>query len=365
MWWKIVTFSIIFLFSTKYILAISAPTQISPSNGSSISSSTVTWQAPSYELYSGNAYRVQVDDDPNFSPSSGIYRNYYTDKTSYSPTLTDGTWYWRVKAKDSTATWSDWSNVWSFILSTTPTASPTPTPTLSLPSSSSFTISNVPSQIDSTETFNTSVNLSLYTKPNTIFYLKGAFAKSGSTNYFGLTKVGSDWIKNNSSYSKQYSLTTDSSGYWSGDLEVQPDIMDSGYEGSGDYIFKVGRYTSSGSGPTWTSEVTIKINAKEVEIEGEVTNLSGLTTKKQESVLGESQKVSDLPESVYSLENYRRTSTSSATPSSVTPSQVKSEKINLSIILGGILLSLSGGILAYIILKNRVFLKNKLKSDGS
>ncbi len=42
-------------------------------------------------------------------------------------------------------------------------------------------------------------------------------------------------------------------------MEVKPDNEDSGFTGTGDYIFKVARYTSSGSGPTWSNETTIKI----------------------------------------------------------------------------------------------------------
>lgn len=333
------------LFWASPALAISAPVQVSPNDGNTVSSTTLTWQAPSYSLYSGSPYRVQVDDETTFTNPP---KDYYTANLSYTPTLSDGTWYWRVKAKDSGGTWSEWSSTWSFILSS---SSPSPTPTPSPSSTSSFAVSNVPSSIDSTQTFTTSVNLELSSYPNTKFYLKGAFVKSGSTNYFGFTKVVGNWVKNNSSYSSQYEITTDSGGKWSGNLEIQPDVMDSGYEGTNDYIFKVGRYTSSGNGPTWGNEVSIKINAKEVEMAEENINLSALSVPKSSPVLGASKKQEDLPETVYSLERYKKSASRSAvaTPSSNPKTKVKGERINFLVPLGAILVIIGAVPISYAI----------------
>lgn len=218
-------------------------------------------------------------------------------------------------------------------------------------STSSFTVSNVPSSIDSTQTFTTSVNLELSSYPSTKFYLKGAFAKSNSTNYFGFTKVSNSWIKNGSSYSSQYEITTDSSGKWSGNLEAQPDVMDSGYEGTNDYIFKVARYASNGNGPTWSNESNIKINAKEVEMAEESINLAGLSPPKPSAVLGESKKQENLPEIVYSLENYKKSSTPAARKTSSPSAKVKiaSQKIPLLFyIIGGVLIFAAGAATVYI-----------------
>lgn len=146
----------------------------------------------------------------------------------------------------------------------TPTSTSTPPPTTTIQSTSSptlFTISNTPSQINSDQSFNISINLFLSDNPNTNFYLKGAFKKSDSSNYFGLTKVSGSWIKNGSSYASQFPITLDSSGHWSGNLEVKPDSDDSGFTGTGNYVLKAARYTSSGSGPTWSSETTINITS--------------------------------------------------------------------------------------------------------
>lgn len=265
--------ALIIFFIPETVFAGNPPQQSLPSDGSTTSSSKLEWQAPPYALYSGNNYRVQVDDDSSFS---SLNKDYYTDNTYYSPSLSDNLWYWRVKAKDSTGTWSDWSSVWSFTLTSstpTPTPSPIPSPTTSptasstsTPSSSSstnstssFTISDTLSQINSTDSFEVSVDLKLANSPNATFYLKGAFVKDGSTNYFGYTDVEGAWVKNSASFSSQKQITTDSSGVWSGSLKVKVDSEDSGYQGSGEYIFKVGRYTESGSGPTWSNEVNISI----------------------------------------------------------------------------------------------------------
>ncbi len=231
-------------------------------------------------------------------------------------------------------------------------ASPSPSPSSS--PISTFTISGVPSEMNSTQTFTTSVNLELSSYPNTKFYLKGAFAKPDSTNYFGYTKVSGNWVKNNNKYSDQYELSTDSSGKWAGNLEVQIDALDSGYTGTDDYIFKVGRYTETGNGPTWSNVINIKINAKEIEAEGGVMNLSGLTAKQPESVLGESQKVSDIPDEVYSLENYRRGATNSSTPLPQIDKTNKSKQNLFLPIAGIIFLGIGLGFGGYKIYKNRV-----------
>lgn len=225
-------------------------------------------------------------------------------------------------------------------------SSPSPSPS----TISTFTISNVPSSIDSTQTFTISVNLELSSNPSTKFYLKGAFIKSGNTNYFGLTKVNNFWIKNGTTYSSQYEITADSAGKWSGNLEIQPDVMDSGYEGTNDYIFKVGRYSASGSGPTWSNEIKLKINAKEVEMSEGAVNLSGLSSPKSSTVLGESKIQEDLPEIVYSLEKYQK-STPAARKTSSPSAKVKiaSQKIPvLFYIMGGVLIFAAGAATVYI-----------------
>lgn len=116
-----------FLITPRTVYAISPPIQTSPTDNSQVSSSRLTWETPSYPLYANDPYRIQVDDNLDFS---SIYRDYKTKNTYYTPVLTEGIWYWRIKAKDSSGTWSDWSSSWSFTLvAATPSPSPSPTPT--------------------------------------------------------------------------------------------------------------------------------------------------------------------------------------------------------------------------------------------
>lgn len=367
-------FSLLIFFFPQIVFAGEPPQLSSPSDGSTVNSSKLEWQIPSYTLYAGNNYRIQVDDDSAF-PSSSIYRDYYTDNTYYSPSLTDGLWYWRVKAKDAGGVWSDWSSVWSFTLasnSSTPSpsdlADPTPTPTptstpqpTSSSQSSLFLISDAPSQINSDQSFSVSVDLILPNNPNTKFYLKGAFKKADGSNYFGFTKVAGSWVKNGSSYSSQFPITTDSSGNWSGSLEVKVDSKDSGFTGSGDYIFKMGRYTSSGSGPTWSNEVIIKITAVEAEKNNEGgtggSNASKSTPKPTStaSTKNSSLNTSSIMKPAKRLEeNIASVAGEQASP---TPSPnieaISKKEINFIPLLGG------GFILAGLSSLGLIYLKNK------
>ncbi len=256
---------------------------------------------------------------------------------------------------------------------TPPTANPTPAPTSttnptdppSNPSTSLFTVSSTPSQINSDQSFKVLVNLSLSNNPNTTFYIKGAFKKSDSSNYFGFTKADNTWVKNNSSYSDQYHISTDSSGNWSGNLEIQSDSEDSGFIGSGDYVFKVGRYTQSGSGPSWSNENTINILAiasqdnqesptQTMVISSSKTNTPSPSTLQKPS----SVKASSTPKLNYQIASVAGVnSSSSATPSGETLSKkvaVKSERvINFLPWLGGILIISGISSLIYVYLRNK------------
>lgn len=361
----------IFLSSTS-VLAGDSPILNSPANNSTVTSSALNWQAPSYQLYSSNPYRVQVDDDPSFSPSASIYRDTYKITTTYTPVLNTGTWYWRVKARDSSGIWSNWSETWTFILTNstpTPIVTSTPTPT-SAPTSSaqttpnsltSFTISNSPSQINSDQSFSVQVNLSLPSNPNTNFYLKGAFKKSDGSNYFGLTRVSNNWVKNGASYSSQYPINTDPAGNWSGSMKVQPDADDSGFTGGGDYIFKVARYTSSGSGPTWSNETTMNIISSSNEGQPlsdsqTTTSQASSTTKFQTTSISQANSIAkstNPPKIIYqtaSIAGVNYFATQSATPSAKI--EVKNQKqVNPLLAIGFFLIFAGASCLGYIYLK--------------
>jgi len=345
------------------VFAGEAPTLLTPSNNSTVTSSRLGWQTPSYSLYSSNPYRIQVDDDPFFST---LNKDYYTNNTYYTPTLSFGTWNWRAKAKDASGVWSEWSNIWSFVLTnSTPSPSPiqsqSPTPIPSststiVQSTSSFTISNVPSQINSDQSFNVSVNLSLPSNPNTNFYLKGAFKKTDSSNYFGFTKVSESWVKNGSSYSDQYLITTDSSGNWSGNLEIRPDPDDSGFTGSDDYLFKVGRYISSGSGPTWSNESTITITATENSDQDSTSTSTSDTpfsttnpsTPSVKTTINTSIQPKNYDKIIYHIASVAA-ATASATPSAI---EVKNQRQTNPFLWIGLIFIFAGvGLLGYIYIK--------------
>lgn len=105
-------------------------------------------------------------------------------------------------------------------------------------------------------------SLSGFTNGETI-YLKGAFYQDGSTNYFGYTKNGDNWIKNGDSTVNQMKVKI---GDWDGNMIIKADFSDSGYKGEGTYKFKVGFYylTSGGnlSSINWSSN-SLDINVSE------------------------------------------------------------------------------------------------------
>jgi len=174
-------------FGVSPVFAIDPPNLINPQNNSIISSSpTFSWQSVSGSV----EYNILIDDELTVT-SPYAKTPYYPTNPSYSPqSLNPGIYYWKVKTKDGGGNWSNWSNIWSFTLQTnssspsptlTSTSTPSPTPTQS-PSptstpSSSFTVSNIPSQINSDQFFTANIDLFSPNHPNTKFYLKGAFKK--------------------------------------------------------------------------------------------------------------------------------------------------------------------------------------------
>lgn len=260
------------LFLPQIINAANPPNLIFPADNSAESKlPKLTWEYSGDCVQSGSCFLVEIDNNPDFSSPE---KNPYTNNLSYSPQgLTEGSWNWRVKAKDSTRKWSVWSKIFKFSFSTQTASSPTPqsvqpaqTPQPSVTSqkiASVFTAKDIPPEIDSDQEFEVSIALKLPDKPGSTFYLKGAFKKGDSSNYFGQTSVGNSWIKNNSSYSNQFKIETDKDGIWEGKIKIRPDPDDSGFDGTGDYIFKVGKYTDAGSGPTWSNELGLRINSVE------------------------------------------------------------------------------------------------------
>lgn len=125
----------------------------------------------------------------------------------------------------------------------------------------SLSISNLPATVDQNQEFEIDIlfTCSACTGDS---YLRSVFYPSG-TSYFGYTqnKTG-EWINASGSNCTQYYQILTSElveGTWSGKLKSKPDIANAFYNGPGEYLFKVGRYTASCSNPTWSTESIITI----------------------------------------------------------------------------------------------------------
>jgi hypothetical protein len=122
-------------------------------------------------------------------------------------------------------------------------------------------IFDVPSNINESSEFNVSVSL-LCSGCTTDSYLRGVLYPSGSS-YFGYTKDNNgNWSNLSGSSCTSYFKIAASDlieGSWSGKLTFKPDTENGYYNGSGEYLFKLGRYTPSCGSPTWSGESTISI----------------------------------------------------------------------------------------------------------
>ena len=95
--------------SSTYTLNLSSPTTVAPPlNSYPTVTPTLTWSPISW----ADEYEIQVDDHSTFASI-----NYTTMTASNSVVLgalSEGTYYWRVRAQDSVGNWGAWSQVYSF-----------------------------------------------------------------------------------------------------------------------------------------------------------------------------------------------------------------------------------------------------------
>ncbi|MFC1646923.1 hypothetical protein ACFL1A_01435 [Patescibacteria group bacterium] len=99
--------------------------------------------------------------------------------------------------------------------------------------------------------FVANINININTADGTQYYLRGVFFVIGTTNYCGYTWSGTDWYKGPITSGegwKNFLPITINESSWSGQLKAKVDTDDSGCKETGEYIFKVQRYTTSGSG---------------------------------------------------------------------------------------------------------------------
>ncbi len=98
-----------------------------------------------------------------------------------------------------------------------------------------------------------------------IYRLRLVFSKPGTTSYFGSTFNGENWydgLPSPINYSNFLTITTDNNGVWFGQIQGKIESSDKNFSGeSGNYDLKIGRYTQNGSSATWSSPVSVLVNA--------------------------------------------------------------------------------------------------------
>ncbi|OGD87062.1 hypothetical protein A2870_02805 [Candidatus Curtissbacteria bacterium RIFCSPHIGHO2_01_FULL_41_11] len=131
-----------------------------------------------------------------------------------------------------------------------------------------FNFSTSKQTVTDTEELSVSINLDLSTSTaNNAYYLRGAFYKEGTTQYFGYTQDNSGNFYNGPYGNCQslFKITVDAEGNWSGEIKVKVDYENSYFKGSGEYLFKVGRYTES-CNITWADSEPSKISITQTVI---------------------------------------------------------------------------------------------------
>ncbi len=110
----------------NYFATPGVPTPTAPANNALLSTNlvTLTWTASTAGANPVANYTVQLSQDATFTSNVG---GTTTTGLSYAPSgaLSDGSWYWRVKATDSAANDSSWSSTQTFTIDTTAPDTPT------------------------------------------------------------------------------------------------------------------------------------------------------------------------------------------------------------------------------------------------
>lgn len=101
-------------------------------------------------------------------------------------------------------------------------------------------------------------NLSISATDGTTYYLGGAVRK-GSSNYCGLTYNGNDWISYGSDGNKFLKITIQDNK-WEGDIKFKIDSSSSSCKDSGEYKFKVKRFTDNSETFDDQTELSMSFN---------------------------------------------------------------------------------------------------------
>ena len=95
------------------------------------------------------------------------------------------------------------------------------------------------------------MKFSISAQSGTSYYFRAVFYKEGSSNYCGLTWNGSSFYSGpyttNEGW-KNFLKVTINDNSWEGEIKAKIDSEDSGCKESGGYLFKMERFTESGSG---------------------------------------------------------------------------------------------------------------------
>jgi uncharacterized membrane protein len=94
------------------------PTLLSPENNAvrNTLSTTFTWTRPEPDV----TYHIQIDDEPSLSPPF-VHENQAVGENLYSLELSsEGTYHWRVRARDAAGNWGEWSDNFKFTVQLPP-----------------------------------------------------------------------------------------------------------------------------------------------------------------------------------------------------------------------------------------------------
>jgi predicted GH43/DUF377 family glycosyl hydrolase len=104
--------------------AAEAPLLLSPTNNTWTKDNTpnLTWSFSDLEGDSQGGFVVQIDDNSTFTSIGYQDWNYSSNKTWWTPSMpiADGSWYWRMRVKDSYGQWSDFSDYSTLKIDTLP-----------------------------------------------------------------------------------------------------------------------------------------------------------------------------------------------------------------------------------------------------
>lgn len=100
----------------------SAPALASPSDGATLATDTPAFDWGDVSDPSGVTYRIQIDNDPDFSSPEADESGLTLSEFTLTTTLAEGDYVWRVKVTDGAGNSSEWPQVWSFMISLSDTS---------------------------------------------------------------------------------------------------------------------------------------------------------------------------------------------------------------------------------------------------